>query len=613
MTQASPSTKSSARSAQPKESRMKTSAFDVTVLKAQAENPLWQAMHDAQVTAHHTDGAQNSLYDGVMVSIQNAATETALVALVSKQELPASIEEWPAVGTAVRVRLGDAPKDGAVARASIRQAALLDMLLDLENKAAQKQPLAAAPVAEVKGGYSVAVGIESAEEIDAATAKPWLRAFLPKSHGALQRAATLWDVSNLHVPYDLVEFSADRANAVVSRLGRLKEQRSQNMRNAWSSIHEGDIVRGTVRSVVAFGAFVEVNGVQGLLHGSDITWASEKPNVREYVQEGQEVTVKVLSVDAGQRRLRLGLKQLSDDPWAAFKALKKGDDVTGTVVSVVDFGAFIRVADGVEGMIHVSELSWQRVKHPSDKVKIGDSVRARVLEIDVTSHRLSLSMKAIEENPYTAAAAQFEVGSKYTGTIKSITDFGAFVELTAGVEGMIHISELSWGENVKHPKDVVQQGQSVEVLIIGNDLHKRRIACSLKQTTPNPADTAESIYTVGSEHTLKVVKVSDKDVVFALSSEADGFIGVCPLRELSSDVLERAAEVARMGQEMRLEVTAFDRRHRKVLLSAKAVVEKETRAAYDEYRQKEQRGSDKVTLGDVFSRHNLNNKTNTPT
>jgi small subunit ribosomal protein S1 len=558
--------------------------FDPGQLAALSGPPLWQAVHEATVT-DVTDAA-------VFVEVEAQGHE-AVRAAVPAAELDG---HEPIPGEELHVRLLDPPRgEEPVATASLRQARELEGLEALVRAANEGEPVPGVIVGEVKGGYAVGVGAGSEDELD----RPGvLRAFLPRSQASHSRTPG-GEVVGASDRFDVTELEPERANIVVSRKARLRAEAKKRAKELWQNIKEGDKVRGRVRALVAYGAFLDVDGVDGLLHVSDLSW-EHRPQVAEVLKVGQELETVVLVADRSKKRLKLGLKQLQPDPWEEVRRkLAPGSEVEGDIVALADFGAFVRIDEGVEGLVHLSELSWERVKHPSQKLSIGQRVTAKVLDADLEKRRISLSMKALEPNPFAAIAEKYPEGAHAKATVRSLKEFGAFVELEDGVEGLVHIGELSWTERVGHPSEVLTIGQEIEVAVMSVDVGRQRVSCSLKRLEDNPWAKWEKKFSRGTRHKLTVSRISDRGAFFDLD---DGLSAFCPRRELSSDPVSRVQDIVRVGDELELEVRTLDRRYRRVTLSAKAVVEGDTRKAYADYKKREKTTghSDRTTLGDAL-------------
>ncbi len=576
--------------------------FDVVELAELSGPPLGQAVHPAEVS-EVTDAA-------VFVQVKPRGHDPLRAMIDPKEFLGGGAgqmqgDDAAVVGAELTVRLLDPPKppkpvaegetpEPPVPIASLRQANALALLEGVLRAKEANEALAGTIVAEVKGGYTVAIG-EKAEGAD--EPKYALRAFLPKSHGEHPRLHEHTSPVGESDTFSLTELETERANIVVSRRKQLRKRYDEAVKGVWEHIKVGQKVTGRVRALVAYGAFVDLGGLDALLHASDLSW-DRQPRVSSVLKVGQEVTAEVLSADKESGKIKIGLKQLIPNPWKDITSdVKVGDDIEGDVVALTDYGAFVRVRDGVEGLIHLSEVSWDRVKHVSDRFTIGERITARVLEADFGKQRLSLSTKALEPNPFAKVAEAFPKGTVVRAKVKSLTDFGAFVALNENVDGLIHIGEMSWTEHVTHPSQLVTLGEEVEVVVLDVDVGRQRVACSIKQLTENPWKKWEEEYQSGKRVKLKPVRVTDRGAFFELD---DGLTGYCSSRDLSSDGA-RASDVVKVGEEIELEVKGLDRRRRQVGLSARAVVEGDTRAAYDEYKRKEaEAGKGNATFGDAL-------------
>ncbi len=552
--------------------------FNVDELMALAGPPVWQAVHDA-VILEVTPAV-------VIVEVKPEGAEP-LKAAVKPEELPEL-----KVGVSLRVRLGNPPATGeTLPRASVSQARDLDRF-DAIVKAKDGDGLIGAVVREVKGGYTVGLFANDAFDVSDGA----VRAFMPASQASLSRFGPqkadriMGSVGR----FSVAEVDLERGNIVVSRRKVLAEARNAAIKEKLSSLKEGDVVSGTVKSIVAYGAFVDVGGLDGLLHRDDLAWDGGRgARIDSYVKVGQTLDLQVLQLK--DKKLKLGLKQLKPDPWAEVRAaFSQGAVVKGTIVGVADFGAFVKLpipsnpSEHVEGLIHVSEISYAKVKHPSSKFQIGQEVDVKVLGLDTDNRRISLSTKALEKNPFEAVAEQFPVGTVVKAKVKSLADFGAFLQLTDVVDGMVHIGELSWTEHPKHPSEILTIGQEVEAVVMNVDVAKQRVGCSIKRTQDNPFDAWEKKYKEGSRHTLKVLRADDKGAQLEVEAGLSCYCSWRDLVDAEGNPVERAQDAVKQGQSIEVEVRQFDRRFKKVSVSMRAVVEGETRAAYEAYKKQEQ-------------------------
>jgi small subunit ribosomal protein S1 len=371
-----------------------------------------------------------------------------------------------------------------------------------------KAPIAGTVTAIIKGGLSVDVGV---------------RAFMPGSRSGVRDAGELEKLVGQQIRCRIIKLDVQDEDVVVDRRVLLEEEERTNKERRYGELKEGDTVRGEVRSLASYGAFVDIGGADALLHIGDIAWSRiNKPE--DVLSVGQQVEVKVLKVDAGKQRISVGMKQLLPHPWDSM-TLKTGDRVRGTVTRVADFGAFVEVEPGIEGLIHLSEMSWvKKVRKASDLLQPGDAVEAAVLGVNLGEHRLSLGLKQTLEDPWNDAERKFPVGSAIEGPVTSFTKFGAFVQLAEGVEGMVHVSEISAEKRIQHPQDVLRTGQLVKAQVLEIDKTKRQIRLSMKQRTAVTADEYLADHPVGSVVTGRILQVNGPLVSVELG---EGIQGVC--------------------------------------------------------------------------------------
>jgi small subunit ribosomal protein S1 len=558
--------------------------FDPTLLVELAGAPLWQASHDAAVT-DVTDVA-------VFVEVRPKG-HPALRAAVPAKEFASDI---PQVGTSLRVRLLNPPSSSeSVPAASVKQAMALDLFDALLAAQSKGEALKGTIAAVVKGGFAVDISGTEVSSFDGKQGAS-VRAFLPRSQGIHPKLHADGDAVGETDVFDVVELDAERSNIVLTRRKRLDEAVNAASKARMAEIKVGDEVDGVVKSIVAFGAFVDIGGVDALLHASDISW-DRTPRVSNVLRVGEHIRAKVIVCEPGEKRIKIGMKQLIANPWEDLKAtLKKGSIVEGDVVSLQDYGAFVRIADGVEGLVHVSEASWERLKHVSQKLHIGDRVKAKVLDVDAANHRVSLSIRAAEPNPFEVVRDKYPPGTVLKVKVRSLTDFGAFVSVDDTVDGLIHVGEISWLAHVNHPSEVLTIGQEVEVVVLDIDVARQRVSCSMKQLTENPWKAWEQKYTRGSRHTLKVTRVDNYGITFEVPEK--DLSATCGSRDASPDD-KRPGEVCKNGDMLEVEVKTLDKKSRRVVVSLKAVLENDTRQAYDEYKQKE-KSQARMTLGDAL-------------
>ena len=436
-------------------------------------------------------------------------------------------------------------------------------------------------VARVKGGLSVDIGV---------------KAFLPGSQVDIRPIRNLEKFLNNDYEFKVIKFNKRRGNIVLSRRVLLERERASMKARTLEHLEEGTILLGTVKNITEYGAFVDLGGIDGLLHITDMSWGRVN-HPSEMVQVGDEIKVKVLKFNTETERVSLGLKQCSEDPWVrAEKSFQVGDRVSGEVVSLTDYGAFVELEEGVEGLIHISEMSWtKRVKHPSKMVAIGDNVESVVLDIDPKSKRISLGMKQIEPNPWTLLHERYPVGTRILGKIRNITDFGVFIGIEDGIDGLVHISDLSWTQKVKHPSELYQKGDDVEAVVLNIDVDNERFSLGVKQLTPDAwEDEIPNKYTIGRVVRGKITKIHDFGAFMELESGVEGLIHVS---EMSAERINSPSEIVSEGQDVTAEIISVDREERRIGLSLKHVDEN---ASPDDISYLERQGKSTASLGDMF-------------
>lgn len=411
-------------------------------------------------------------------------------------------------------------------------------------------------MARVKGGLSVDIGV---------------KAFLPGSQVDLRPVRNLDKLMQEKFAFKIIKFNKKRGNIVLSRRVLLEQDREKMRNETLQNLAEGAVLKGIVKNITDYGAFVDLGGIDGLLHITDMSWGRIN-HPSQLFEVGQEVEVKVLSYDEGRQRVSLGYKQLQEDPWEkASRSYKEGIKTRGTVVSLADYGAFVELEDGVEGLIHISEMSWsKRIRHPSKVVSIGDVVDVVVLAIDLEARRISLGMKQMEPNPWELVKEKYQVGDVIRGKIRNITDFGIFVGIEEGIDGLIHISDISWTERIKHPGDVYKKGDEVEAKILQINTEDERFSLGIKQLSEDPWVIAARDYTAGTKGKGIVTKVTDFGAFVQLS---DGVEGMIHVSELDVNTVEKPAEAVSEGDEVEFLVLSNDAEERRFSLSRKALVQ----------------------------------------
>jgi small subunit ribosomal protein S1 len=398
-------------------------------------------------------------------------------------------------------------------------------------------------------------------------------AFLPGSQIALRRVPNIEDLIGQTFDFKIIKLNKRRRNIVVSRRVILEEEREGKREQLVKELLVGQVRKGVVKNVTDFGAFIDLGGLDGLLHITDMSWG-RVGHPSEIVQIGDELDVKVLDIDWNRERISLGLKQLLPYPWKDIeRKYPVGVRVRGKVVSITNYGAFVELEKGVEGLVHISEMSWTRnVKHPSKLVNIGDEIEAVVLKVDRDDEKISLGMKQIEEDPWLALPEKYPIGTRVEGKVRNLTSFGAFVEIEAGIDGLIHISDMSWTKRVQHPSEVLRKGDDVSVLVLGVDPENKRISLGLKQTQDDPWEQLATQYAQGVEKVGSVVRLLEDGVVIDLGDDVEGFI---PRSQFDLPATEDVANYLREGMTLDVRVIEFDGANRRIVLTTTSTLERQ--------------------------------------
>jgi len=366
--------------------------------------------------------------------------------------------------------------------------------------------------------------------------------------------------------FRVVKINHPSENVVVSHKVLVEEEMAGQRKAIIESLEKGQILEGSVKAITDFGVFVDLGGVDGLVHITDLSWGRIN-HPSEIVKLDQTINVVVLDFDQEKKRISLGYKQLQPHPWENIEnKYPVGTKVTGKVVSLADYGAFVEIEKGIEGLIHISEMSWtQHIKHPSQVVSMGQMVDAVILSLDKDAKKLSLGIKQLEPDPWLTLMQKYPVGSRHKGIVRNLTNFGVFVELEQGVDGLVHISDLSWTKKVRHPGEIVKKGDEIEVIILGVDVDQRRISLGHKQIEDNPWDRFGDNYKVGTEVEGKIVRIIEKGVIVELPLGVDGFV---PISQLALGQIKNIADKFKIGDALPLKVVEFDKDSKKIVLSA---------------------------------------------
>jgi small subunit ribosomal protein S1 len=442
---------------------------------------------------------------------------------------------------------------------------------DTLERAMREQLLVSGRVTErTKGGLMVDVGVP---------------AFMPGSQVDMRPSHDLDQFLGQDIPVKVIKLNRRRGNVVVSRKMAIEEDVKVRKERALEHLAEGAIVSGTVKNLTEYGAFVDLGGIDGLLHVSDMSHG-RVTHASEVVSVGDELTVKILKFDRAKERISLGLRQLSPDPWETLpQRCPQGSRVVGRVMSITDYGAFIEIEPGVEGLIHISEMTWsRRMKHPSKVVKVGDQVEAVVLEVKPRDRRVSLGIKQLEADPWTTVAQRYSIGSVVEGRVRKLTEFGAFLEIEEGVDGLVHVSDLSWTKHVKDPTEVLRKGQVMQAVILNIDAPNRRLSLGVKQLQP---DAWESFFRSHEVNDLVRGRVC-RSAAFGLFVEvAPGVEGLCHKSEIPAmpDRGQAGDALLPVGEEYDFKIIKLNEGERKIGLSLRAVAEEEERTRLEDYQR----------------------------
>jgi small subunit ribosomal protein S1 len=413
------------------------------------------------------------------------------------------------------------------------------------------QPVEGTLVKKIKGGVVVnLMGVD---------------AFLPGSQIALRRVPNIDELLGQTYEFKIIKLNKRRRNIVVSRRVILENERAHKREHLMKELAVGQVRKGVVKNITDFGAFIDLGGVDGLLHITDMSYGRVS-HPTEMVAIGKEVEVKILDIDWQRERISLGMKQLQSYPWQNVAAkYPVGTRVQGKVVSITNYGAFVEIEPGIEGLVHISEMSWTRnVRHPSKIVSIGETIEAVVLKVDEAEEKISLGMKQTEQDPWMVLPLKYPVGTRINGKVRNLTSFGAFVEIEPGIDGLIHISDMSWTKRVQHPSEVVKKGDAVDVVILNIDAENKRISLGLKQAEDDPWLKIGETYPIGMELRGRAVRLMDKGVVVDLGNDIEGFV---PMSQLGVADIENPGDAVKEGQALDLKVLEVDPIHHRIVLA----------------------------------------------
>jgi small subunit ribosomal protein S1 len=452
------------------------------------------------------------------------------------------------------------------------------------------EPVDGVIINRVKGGFSVDIGVQ---------------AFLPGSQADLRPIRNLDEMVGKAFPFKILKYNRKRSNIVLSRRVILEEERESKRSATLASIHDGKVVEGIVKNITEYGVFVDLGGVDGLLHITDISWGRVK-HPSELFSVGDQISVKILTVDLEKERVSLGMKQLTPDPWSmAAEKYPVGSRISGKIVSLTDYGAFVELEEGIEGLIHVSEMSWTRkIRHPSKVVTVGEIVEAIVLDIKPDNRRISLGMKQVVPNPWDVISEKYPVGTTIEGRVKNITDFGLFIGIDEGIDGLVHISDISWTKRIKHPSEIYKKGDVVQAIVLDIEKDSERFSLGVKQLQVDPWTTVAERYEVGKEITGTITNLTDFGIFVELEEGIEGLIHVS---EISKEKIKTPVGKFDIGDMVTSKVMNINSDERRIGLSIKRLEMEDEQGLLSEYINNIRPATS--TFGEIL-RENLQEKLN---
>ena len=496
---------------------------------------------------------EGEIVQGVVIQIEK---DSALIDVGYKSEGSILLSEFPGAGRGLKIgdqvevyleKMEDSEGQIVLSKEKADKIKVWD---DLTQAYDNNEAVEGTVIAKIKGGLAVDIG---------------LKAFLPGSQIDLRPIRNLDKLIGQKFRMKIIKMNRRRGNIVLSRRAILEEEKEESRRDLLARLEEGQILDGVVKNITDYGAFIDLGGIDGLLHITDMAWGRiQHPS--ELLSLGDKVKIIIIKYDRQSQRVSLGIKQMKQDPWAeADTKYALRSKVKGKVISIADYGAFVELEPGIEGLVHVSELSWdKRIKHPSKIVSPGDVIEAVVLSLDKENRRISLGMKQIEPNPWDTIKEKYPVGSTVEGKIRNLTDFGAFLALEEGIDGLIHISDISWSQKIKHPSDILKKGQKVSAKVLNIDQETARLSLGIKQLTPDPWEKVESSYKVGDVVKAKIIKLTNFG---AFAEIEEGIEGLIHLSQLSEKKISSPAEVISLDDEVMVRIIRIELEGRKLGLS----------------------------------------------
>jgi small subunit ribosomal protein S1 len=513
--------------------------------------------------------AADSLKDGDIVTgtVIKLNKDSVVVDIGYKSEGLIPMSEFANAGGQQAVKVGDTvdvlvdskENDDGLVSLSKEKADKLKVWDEISAACERDELIEGTITARVKGGLSV-------------TIRGGVKAFLPGSQVDLRPIRNLDKLIGQTYQFKVIKFNKKRGNIVLSRRVLLEKERDELKARTLQNLEEGMVVTGVIKNITEYGAFVDLGGIDGLLHITDMSWGRVN-HPSEVFNVGDEVTVKVLKYNPETERVSLGLKQTMEDPWNhASESYPQGKRVRGKVVSITDYGAFVEMEQGIEGLIHVSEMSWKKPKHPSKVLEIGQEVECQVLDVDVANKRISLGLKQLEPDPWTQFTTQYNPGDIIRGKVRSVTDYGVFIGIEDGVDGMVHKSDLSWTQRINNPADVYRKGDEVEAIILSINHDEKKVSLGIKQLYEDPWIRIPDQYPTGTVLEVRVISIADFGVFVELERGVEGLIHIS---ELSHESVDDPSKVVKEGDIIKAEIIAIDPEERRIALSLKSAAQRE--------------------------------------
>jgi len=538
---------------------------------------------------HFAPPAADEVLQGTVLGI---TAKEAIIDFGYKSEGIVPIEQFQSPSGEITVQVGDvvdvmiehgAPVEGYVLLSHTR-ASRLRIWDNLEKAYNDQLILSGHVLGRVKGGLAVDIGI---------------KAFMPGSQADPRPIHNLDSLVGQDIPVKIIKLNRRRGNVVVSRKMAVEEEITSRKNVTLEHLEEGSVVTGVVKNLTDYGAFIDLGGIDGLLHVTDMSYG-RVTHPSELLHVGEEISVKVLKFDRTRERVSLGIKQLEPDPWeTVMERYTVNSRVIGRVVNVTDYGAFVELEPGVEGLIHISEMTWsRRMKHPSKVVKPGDQVEAVVLEVHPKDRRISLGLKQLEPNPWTTIDSRYSVGSVVEGRVRNMTDFGAFIEIEEGIDGLVHVSDLSWTKRIKHPSEILKKGQIVQAVILNIDSSQHRLSLGIKQLQPDAWETYFQSHQVGDTVHGRICRLASFGAFVEL---AEGVEGLCHFSEVPGYSGRRGAEEppVSVGQEFDFKIIKMSEAEKKIGLSLRAAADDEEKTRLEDYQR--QAAAATTTIEEVMS------------